>query len=145
MENEGELNIVPTYVWARRYDHRTGGSRWVRCHADCRQFAWQPKLRYPVAELGAHRKVRGGVKTTCPGKRFPMKAPADWSRTGLLRERDAVLRRDFEAQYTALGRQGRDPQGAGSRQRLNLQPGCKPIIKTNRDQFEYDRRVTMDR
>ena len=60
------------------------------------------KLRYPAVELGAHRQVRGGVKTTCPGRRFPLKALAEWARTGLLRERDDVLRRDFEAQYSAV-------------------------------------------
>ncbi|MDE0661434.1 MAG: N-acetylmuramoyl-L-alanine amidase [Gammaproteobacteria bacterium] len=60
------------------------------------------KLRYPAAELGAHRQVRGGVETTCPGRRFPMKALADWARTGLLDERDEVLRRDFESQYSKI-------------------------------------------
>lgn len=60
------------------------------------------KLRYPVAELGAHRQVRGGIETTCPGKRFPMKALVNWSRTGLLDERDEVLRRDFESQYSKI-------------------------------------------
>ncbi len=60
------------------------------------------KLRYPTAELGAHRQVRGGAKTTCPGRRFPMRALAEWSRTDLLSERDAVLRRDFESQYSQI-------------------------------------------
>ena len=70
--------------------------------AALRRLLLKLKLRYPAAELGAHRQVRGGVKTTCPGKRFPMKALAEWSRTGLLDERDEVLRRDFEAQYSKI-------------------------------------------
>lgn len=70
--------------------------------AALRRLLLKLKLRYPAAELGAHRQVRGGGQTTCPGRRFPMKALADWSRTGLLSERDDVLRRDFEAQYSAL-------------------------------------------
>lgn len=67
-----------------------------------RELLLKLKLRYPMAELGAHRQVRGGAKTTCPGRRFPMKALAEWSRTGLLSERDAVLRRDFESQYSQI-------------------------------------------
>ena len=70
--------------------------------AALRRLLLKLKLRYPAVEIGAHRQVRGGVRTTCPGKRFPMKALADWSRTGLLDERDAVLRRDFEAQYSKI-------------------------------------------
>jgi len=62
----------------------------------------QLKLRYPMVELGAHRQVRGGAKTTCPGRRFPMKALAEWARTELLCQRDAVLRRDFESQYSQI-------------------------------------------
>lgn len=67
-----------------------------------RRLLLKLKLRYPAAELGAHRQVRGGVETTCPGKRFPMQALAAWSRTGLLDERDEVLRRDFESQYSKI-------------------------------------------
>ena len=67
-----------------------------------RELLLRLKLRYPTVELGAHRQVRGDVPTTCPGKRFPMKALADWSRTGLLDERDEVLRRDFETQYSKI-------------------------------------------
>ena len=70
--------------------------------AALRRLLLKLKLRYPAAELGAHRQVRGGTETTCPGKRFPMKAMADWSRNGLLDERDEVLRRDFEAQYSKI-------------------------------------------
>ena len=70
--------------------------------AELRRLLLKLKLRYPAAELGAHRQVRGGVETTCPGRRFPMKALAEWSRTGLLDERDEVLRRDFEAQYSKI-------------------------------------------
>jgi len=70
--------------------------------ATLRSLLLKLKLRYPAAELGAHRQVRGGVKTTCPGRRFPMKALAAWSRTRLLGERDEVLRRDFESQYSKI-------------------------------------------
>jgi len=70
--------------------------------AALRRLLLKLKLRYPAAELGAHRQVRGGIGTTCPGKRFPMKALADWARTGLLDERDEVLRRDFESQYSKI-------------------------------------------
>lgn len=70
--------------------------------AALRRLLLKLKLRYPAVELGAHRQVRGGVQTTCPGRRFPMKALADWSRTGLLDERDEVLKRDFEAQYSKI-------------------------------------------
>lgn len=67
-----------------------------------RKLLLKLKLRYPSAELGAHRQIRGAAKTTCPGRRFPMKALAEWSRTGLLHERDEVLKRDFESQYTQI-------------------------------------------
>ena len=70
--------------------------------ATLRRLLLELKLRYPASELGAHRQVRGGTKTTCPGKRFPMKALAEWSHDGLLRERDEVLRRDFESQYSQI-------------------------------------------
>ena len=70
--------------------------------AALRRLLLKLKLRYPAVELGAHRQVRGGVETTCPGRRFPMRALADWSRAGLLDERDEVLRRDFESQYSKI-------------------------------------------
>ena len=60
------------------------------------------KLRYPVVELGAHRQIRGEAPTTCPGRRFPMAALRQWYGDDLPRERDALLRREFEAQYTKL-------------------------------------------
>ena len=60
------------------------------------------KLRYPDVELGAHRQVRGGSPTTCPGRRFPMKTLVAWSRNDLLRLRQDVLTRDFEAQYSKI-------------------------------------------
>ena len=60
------------------------------------------KLRYPDVALGAHRQVRGEEPTTCPGRRFPMKALAAWSRDELLRQRQDVLTRDFEAQYSKI-------------------------------------------
>lgn len=62
----------------------------------------QLKLRYPEMELGTHRQVRGDSPTTCPGRRFPMRALREWFRDGLLRERDAVLRREFEKQYSKI-------------------------------------------
>lgn len=62
----------------------------------------QLKLRYPDWQLGAHRQVRGTPKTTCPGRRFPMKALAEWSRSALLRERDDVHRRSIEEQYSRI-------------------------------------------
>ena len=62
----------------------------------------QLKLRYPDWQLGAHRQVRGTPKTTCPGRRFPMKALAEWSRSALLRERDDVHRRRIEEQYSRI-------------------------------------------
>ena len=60
------------------------------------------KLRYPEAQLGAHRQVRGEPSTTCPGRRFPMRALAAWAREELPAERDAVLRREFERQYSQI-------------------------------------------
>ena len=60
------------------------------------------KLRYPDVQLGAHRQVRGAGPTTCPGRRFPMKALAAWSRDELLRQRQEVLTRDFESQYSKI-------------------------------------------
>ena len=62
----------------------------------------QLKLRYPDAELGAHRQVRGGRPTTCPGRRFPMKSLVEWSRGELLRRRQEVLTRSFEEQYSKI-------------------------------------------
>ncbi len=60
------------------------------------------KLRYPAVEVGAHRQVRGDAETTCPGRHFPMKALAEWCRSELLRQRDGVLARDFESQYSNI-------------------------------------------
>lgn len=60
------------------------------------------KLRYPDVVLGAHRQVRGGRATTCPGRRFPMKSLAAWSRDELLRQRQEVLTREFESQYSRI-------------------------------------------
>ena len=60
------------------------------------------KLRYPDVALGAHRQVRDEEPTTCPGRRFPMKALAAWSRDELLRQRQDVLTRDFESQYSKI-------------------------------------------
>lgn len=56
------------------------------------------KQRYPRIAIGGHRQVRG-AKTTCPGRRFPLRELLDWSRSGLLAERDAALEADVERQY----------------------------------------------
>ena len=61
----------------------------------------QLKLRYPDCELGAHRQVRG-VKTTCPGRRFPLKTLLAWSRSDLPKLRDEAHRRSFEEQYSRI-------------------------------------------
>lgn len=60
------------------------------------------KLRYPQWQLGAHRQVRGTSPTTCPGRRFPMRALREWARTELLARRDAAHRRAFEEQYSKI-------------------------------------------
>lgn len=56
------------------------------------------KQRYPRIAIGGHRQVRG-EKTTCPGRRFPLRELLAWSRSDLLRERDAALEADVERQY----------------------------------------------
>lgn len=70
--------------------------------ATLKKLLLELKLRYPEAQLGGHRQVRGEPSTTCPGRRFPMRALAAWSRTELVAERDAVLRREFERQYSQI-------------------------------------------
>ena len=60
------------------------------------------KRRYPAVELGAHRQVRGAARTTCPGKRFPMRDLRQWWRDELPRERDAAFMREFEEQYSKI-------------------------------------------
>lgn len=60
------------------------------------------KRRYPAVELGAHRQVRGAARTTCPGRRFPMRELRDWWRDELPRERDAAFMREFEEQYSKI-------------------------------------------
>ena len=78
-------------------------SRRPPCKIDAlKDLLLQLKLRYPDAELGAHRQVRGGRPTTCPGRRFPMKSLAAWSRGELLRRRQEVLTRSFEEQYSKI-------------------------------------------
>lgn len=57
------------------------------------------KLRYPAVQIGAHRQVRGDRKTTCPGRRFPMRELREWADTHLLDQRDDVLREVIESQY----------------------------------------------
>ena len=56
------------------------------------------KQRYPDVVVGGHRQVRG-ARTDCPGRRFPLKALLDWTRTGLIEARDAALQQDVESQY----------------------------------------------
>ena len=56
------------------------------------------KTRYPRIVVGGHRQVRG-EDTTCPGRRFPLKALLAWSKSGLVAERDAALEADVERQY----------------------------------------------
>ena len=70
--------------------------------ATLKKLLLELKLRYPEAELGAHRQVRGEPSTTCPGRRFPMRTLAAWAREELPAERDAVLRREFERQYSQI-------------------------------------------
>ena len=56
------------------------------------------KLRYPDVVVGGHRQVRG-ARTNCPGRKFPLRALLRWTRSGLLRARDAALREEVERQY----------------------------------------------
>ena len=56
------------------------------------------KQRYPDVVVGGHRQVRGS-RTTCPGRRFPLKALLDWTRSGLIEARDAALQEEVESQY----------------------------------------------
>lgn len=57
------------------------------------------KLRYPAVEIGAHRQVRGDKTTTCPGRRFPMRALREWAASNLLDQRDDIIREVIESQY----------------------------------------------
>ena len=59
-------------------------------------------LRFPAATVGAHRQVRGEVKTTCPGRRFPMRELAAWCRDGLPKARDARIGQSVEEQYSKI-------------------------------------------
>ncbi len=56
------------------------------------------KTRYPRIVVGGHRQVRR-QETTCPGRRFPLRALLAWSRSGLIVERDAALEEEVERQY----------------------------------------------
>lgn len=56
------------------------------------------KQRYPDVVVGGHRQVRG-ARTDCPGRKFPLKALLAWSRSGLLKARDAALQDEVERQY----------------------------------------------
>ncbi len=86
-------------VLAGNFDADAPGPQQV---AALKKLLLELKLRYPDLELGGHRQVRGGAKTTCPGRRFPLRALAEWSRTELLRQRQEVLTRDFERQYSQI-------------------------------------------
>ena len=57
------------------------------------------KLRYPAIQIGTHRQIRGDRKTTCPGRRFPMRELREWADTHLIDQRDDVLREVIESQY----------------------------------------------
>lgn len=57
------------------------------------------KLKYPDAQLGAHRQVRGDRKTTCPGRKFPMGELAKWFREDLPGQRNRVIEEIVESQY----------------------------------------------
>lgn len=67
-----------------------------------RKLLLRLKRRYPAVELGAHRQVRGATRTTCPGRRFPMRDLRGWWRDELPRERDAAFMREFEEQYSKI-------------------------------------------
>ena len=56
------------------------------------------KQRYPDVVFGGHRQVRG-ARTDCPGSKFPLKALLDWTRSGLIKARDAALQDEVERQY----------------------------------------------
>ncbi len=70
--------------------------------AALRDLLLRLKRRYPAAELGAHRQVRRAKKTTCPGRRFPMRELAAWWRDEMPRLRDAAFAREFEEQYSKM-------------------------------------------
>lgn len=70
--------------------------------AALRDLLLRLKRRYPAVELGAHRQVRGARRTTCPGRRFPMKELASWWRDEMPRMRDAAFAREFEEQYSKI-------------------------------------------
>lgn len=57
------------------------------------------KLRYPAIQVGAHRQIRGDRKTSCPGRRFPMRELREWAATHLIDQRDDILREVIESQY----------------------------------------------
>ncbi len=56
------------------------------------------KQRYPDVVVGGHRQVRG-ARTDCPGRKFPLKALLGWTRSGLIKARDAALQDEVERQY----------------------------------------------
>ena len=58
------------------------------------------KMRYPAAIVGGHRQVQRDRKTSCPGRKFPIREILDWSNRELLKLRDERITRDLEAQYT---------------------------------------------
>lgn len=70
----------------------------IQLHA-LKQLILDLKLKFPIAQLGAHRQVRGDKNTSCPGRRFPVKEFLTWSRSKLLEERDAKVAHIIEIQY----------------------------------------------
>ena len=56
------------------------------------------KQRYPDVVVGGHRQVRG-ARTDCPGRKFPLQALLAWSRSDLIKARDAALQDEVDRQY----------------------------------------------
>ena len=67
-----------------------------------KQLLVQLVRRYPAATIGAHRQVRGDIRTTCPGRKFPMRELARWCETGLPKARDEAIARSVEEQYSKI-------------------------------------------
>lgn len=56
------------------------------------------KQRYPDVVVGGHRQVRG-TRTECPGRKFPLRDLLAWSRSDLIKARDAALQDEVDRQY----------------------------------------------
>ena len=63
-----------------------------------RSLTVELKIRYPSVRIGGHRQVRG-EDTACPGKKFPLRDLLQWTRTGLIEQRDGALSDEVERQY----------------------------------------------